>query len=179
LLLGLAAFGAMRLGGRSDEARLLPGGDIKGTPLEASQAISYDPFTTDAVKVENPDSVGNAIDGNETTAWTTEGYSGTADFNGDKAGVGLIVAMPEEREVGKTRVLWVTQGCSFELRYSDDPGASIGGWTTAARIENSKLAAAFEFEAASARYWMVWITQLVPDGNKFRCGIREVELFSP
>jgi hypothetical protein len=179
LLLGLVAFGVMRLGGHSEGTKLLPGGKIAGTPLKTSQAISYDPFTDDAIKDENGGTVGNAIDGNESTAWTTEGYSGTADFNGDKPGVGLIVALDEEREVGKARVLLVAQGCSFELRSSEDPGAPIDEWETAATIDKSKLVAAFEFEAASARYWMVWITQLVPDGNKFRCGLREVQLFSP
>jgi hypothetical protein len=180
LLLGLAAFGAMRLGGRSEGTKLLPGGKVNGTPLKTSQAISFDPFAPKGEpQVENQSAVGAAVDANEATAWTTEGYSGTADFNGAKPGVGLIIAVSEERDVGKARVLWTAQGCSFELRYSDDPGAPIETWKTAATIAKSKLAAAFEFEAASARYWMVWITQLVPDGNKFRCGIREVQLFSP
>ena len=180
LLLGLVAFGAMRLGGRDEGTKLLPGGRIGGTPLKIAGALSFDPFTADADKAENPTRVGAAIDGNETTAWTTEGYSGSADFNGDKAGVGLIITLPEARDVGKARVIWVAQGCTFELRHSDDPSTPIGEWGTAATIAKSKVTSAFEFESVSARYWMVWITQLVPDGQgDFRCGIREAQLFSP
>ena len=159
----------------------MPGGEIDGTPLKTSQAISYDPFTDDAIKDENGGTVGNAIDGNAATFWSTEGYSGTADFNGDKPGVGLIVDLGRaSARSGRRSVLLVAQGCSFELRSSDDPGAprSASG-RPRRRSTKSQLVAAFEFEAASARYWMVWITQLVPDGNKFRCGLREVQLFSP
>jgi hypothetical protein len=180
LLLGLVAFGAMRLGGRDEGTKLLPGGRIGGTPLRTAGALSFDPFTADADKAENPTRVGAAIDGDESTAWTTEGYSGSADFNGDKAGVGLIITLPEARDVGKARVVWLAQGCTFELRHSDDPAAPIGEWGTSATITKSKVASAFEFGSVSARYWMVWITQLVPDGEgDFRCGIREAQLFSP
>ncbi len=179
LLLGVVAFGAMQLGGPPEGAKLLPEGRIAGTPLEISQALSFDPFTDDRIKVENPGRVGNAIDGDEGSVWTTEGYSASADFNGNKPGVGLIVALPEARDVGKARVLWSAQGCSFELRHSGDAAVALGEWAVSATINKSKLAAAFEFEAESARYWMVWITQLVPDAGDFRCGIREVQLFSP
>jgi hypothetical protein len=182
LLLGLVALGAMRLGGRSSEggAKLLPDGRVDGTPLRTSGVTSFDPFTSDAVKVENEDEVDLAIDGSETTAWTTEGYSGSADFNGKKAGVGLIITLPDASDVGKARVLWVAQGCNFQLRFSDDPAAPIGEWGTAATIPKSKVATAFEFDSVSARYWMIWITQLVPDGQgDFRCGIRDAQLFSP
>ena len=181
LLLGLAAFGAMRLGGRSsDDANLLPGGRVDGTPLPVADTTSFDPFTTDDVKDENEEQAGNTVDGNEATAWRTEGYSGSADFNGRKAGVGLILTLRDATDVGKARVVWVAQGCNFQLRYADDPSAPIGEWGTAATIPKSKVATAFEFDAVSARYWMVWITQLVPDADgDFRCGIREAQLFSP
>lgn len=180
ILLGVVAIGAMLLGGRGSEGtKLLPGGAIDGTPLRMQNALSFDPFTDDELKVENPSRVGLAIDGNETTAWTTEGYSRSADFNGEKDGVGLIIALPDAADVGKARVLWVAQGCSFQLRFSDDPAVPIGEWGTAAAVPKSKVAAAFGFDAVSARYWMVWITQLVPDGSRFRCGIREAQLFSP
>jgi hypothetical protein len=180
LLLGVAAFGAMRLGGRSEGTKLLPGGKIDGgTPLRSTRVTSFDPFTSDADKAENAGQAANAIDGNEATIWRTERYSGSADFNGDKAGVGLILTLPAATDVGKARVSWTAQGCSFELRHSDDPAAPIGEWARSATISKSPLVAAFEFEGASAQYWLVWITQLVPDTSGFRCGIREVQLFSP
>lgn len=179
VLLAVVALGAMRLGGRGSEGtKLLPGGKVNGTPLQTSGALSFDPFTSDAVKDENPGDVPNAIDGNEATAWRTETYSGSPDFNGRKEGVGLILAFNEPQDVSKARVVWTSQGCNFQLRYSDDPGAPIGEWGIAATIPKSKVASAFEFGAESARYWMVWITQLVPDGSGFRCGIREAQLFS-
>jgi serine/threonine protein kinase len=178
LLLGVVAFGAMRLGTRPPSERLIPGGKIDGTPLRPASVDDYDPFTDDDLKAENPAQVGNTIDGTAATVWTTEGYSVSPDFNGDKPGVGFIIDMGKAVEVGRARVLWTQQGCSFELRYSDVTTAPVDEWGTASDVPRSPVIAAFEFGAKRARYWMVWITSLVPDDG-YRCGVKEAELYSP
>jgi serine/threonine protein kinase len=179
LLLGLAAFGAMRLGGHGEGQELIPNGHIDGSPLKPQKAIDLDPYTTDPTKSENRGTVGNAIDDSEQTAWFTERYSASPNFNGKKPGVGVMLAFDRGVEAGKARVLWAAQGCSFQLLYSDDPAAPVNQWSTAATIAKSPVAAAFEFDAKTAPYWLVWITQLVPDAGGYRCGVREVQLFSP
>jgi hypothetical protein len=49
-------------------------------------------------------------------------------------------------------------------------------------VTSSPASAAIEFDGASARYWLVWITKLttgVPGaGDKFACAIKEVDLFA-
>jgi serine/threonine protein kinase len=181
LLLGVVAFGAMQLGGGppGKEQKLIDYDAIKGKPFAPATIRDFDPFTKDVPKAENPEQAPRAIDGNPATAWFTETYSGTPNFNGNKAGVGLILSFNKAEDVGRARILWAKQGCNVELRHSDDVSAPVEEWGTAAEIVKSPVASAFEFPAVGARYWMVWITQLVPEGKGYQCGVKEIQLYSP
>jgi serine/threonine protein kinase len=176
LLAGLTAYGVMRLGGQSPRDQLLPGGKIEGTPLRAAAVKDFDPFGI-GPPGENPGAVSNVIDGDPTTFWNTERYTSGPKLN--KPGVGVILDLGSSKDVGKAQVLFVTQGCGFELRHSDDVSAPADEWVTSSTIATSPVSAAFKFDAAKARYWLVWITSLAADGTKFRCGIKEAELFAP
>ncbi len=181
LLLGLAAFGAMRLGEQSPRERLLPGGRIVGAPLPIVGSNDYDPFGDD--KAEGAATVPNAIDGNSETFWSTERYASSPDFSGLKDGVGLIFDLGKPVEIGKTQILFAAQGCSFEIKHSDDKNAPVGEWGTAAAIGASPLSAALEFDRATARFFMLWITKLTsgtPGAEaKFACAVKEVDFYSP
>jgi serine/threonine protein kinase len=183
LLLGLAAFGAMRLGERSPSQRLVPGGRIDGTPLAIAGIKDFDPFSPDEPRVENPTTVRNATDGNAGTFWSTERYSNNPNFGGLKDGVGLIVDLGKPTDVGKAQVLFASPGCSFQIRRSDDKRAPVGEWATAATINNSPVSAPLEFDDGKAQFWMLWITKLtsgVPDaGSKFACAIKELDFYNP
>jgi serine/threonine protein kinase len=176
-LVGVIAFGVMRLGERSPEEALVPGGRIEGTPLKIVGANDLDPPPGDGS--EGAGSVGAAIDGDPATFWSTERYRASPDFNGNKAGVGLVFDLGKPTEVGKAQVLFVAQSCSFELLYSADPNAPVGEWSEAAKVASSPVSAPLRFEAAEARYWLVWITKLAPSGTGFVCGIKEADLFAP
>lgn len=176
LLAGIAAYGVMQLGGQSPRDQLIPGGRIEGTPLDTIGAKDFDPFGR-GTPGENPEAVRNVVDGDSATFWNTERYTSGPKLN--KPGVGVILDLGASKEVGRAQVLFVMQGCGFELRHSDNPTAPIEQWTKSSTIPTSPASAAFGFEAANVRYWLVWITSLAPDGASFRCGIKEAELFAP
>ncbi len=176
VLVGVIAFGVLQLGEREPGQELIPGGRIEGTPLEATSADDLDP---QGDNVEGAGSVRAAIDGDASTFWSTERYRESADFNGNKDGVGLVLDLGRQLEVGKMQILWVAQGCSFELRYSTDPTAPVDEWGTAVEIDEAPVSTAVEFGEAGARYWLVWITRLAPAGTGFQCGIKEADLFAP
>ena len=179
VLLGLIAFGVLRLGERSPDEELIPGGRIEGTPLPVIGIRDFDPETSDADKEENPDEVRNAIDADPQTFWSTEGYGSGPNFSGLKNGVGLILDVGKPTDVGKAQILWVAQGCSFDLRHSDDKTAAVGEWATAHTVTDSPISAPIRFEAAKAQYWLLWITRLAQSGNTHRCGVKDIDLFSP
>jgi serine/threonine protein kinase len=177
VLLGVIAFGILQLGERDPGQDLIPGGHIDGTPLSIASADDVDPPPGDGV--EGGGSVGAAIDGDASTFWSTERYRESPAFNGKKEGVGLMLDLGKPVEVGKAQILWVAQGCSFDLRYSANPSAPVGEWGTATSVTSAPVSTAVEFEAAEARYWLVWVTRLATSGSGYQCGVKEADLFAP
>ncbi len=180
VLVALAAFGATRLGERQPQTRFAPGGRIDGTSLPVASATDFDPLGDQA---EGPRTVGNITDDDPATFWSTERYHASPDFNGRKAGVGVILDLGSTSEVAKAQLLFSAPGCSFELRYTDDRAASVDLWPVAASITESPASAPILFEAQRARYWLIWITRLTSDvpgaGSNFACAIAEADLFAP
>lgn len=175
-----AVFALTRLGSHSPQSRLEPGGKIKGTPLRIAGVTDYDPFGDGR---EGTRTVRNIADDDPQTFWSTESYKSGSNFSGLKPGVGVIIDMGRSVEVGKAQLLFPTAGCSFELRHTDDRSANVDKWTTAASVNASPLSAPLVFKAATARYWLVWITKLttgVPGaGDGWACAVSEADLFAP
>ncbi len=180
VLVGLAIFGLTRLGGRSPGTEFAPGGRIEGEPLAVASADDFDPAALGGDNNENGARVARAIDGQPQTFWTTESYSSSADFNGNKPGVGLILDLGEEKEVGQAQVLFpqTSAGCAFELRHTNEASAPLSDWEVAATVERSPQSSAIIFEAAEARFWMIWITRLAGEGP-YTCSIAEADVFAP
>jgi hypothetical protein len=133
----------------------------------------YDPFGRDGQ--EQPGSVPNAIDGDPTTAWVTDGY-GSATFGGLKSGVGLLVDLGAPVRLASVQVGLVTPGASVELRSADQLPDNADGFTTLARQADAKQVATLTpASPRPARYWLVWFTALPKGtGGRFRDGIAEL-----
>jgi serine/threonine protein kinase len=180
LLVGIAAFGATRLGERSPQTRFAPGGRIAGTPLPITSVIDFDPLGDGR---EGARTIAKIADDDPGTYWSTERYAAGPNFSGLKAGVGALFDLGRTTEVGKAQILFSAPGCSFELRYSDNRSAPVGEWSVAASVGQSPSSAPIIFDAKRARYWLVWITSLTSDvpgaGRSFACAIAEADLFAP
>ena len=153
-------------------------GAVGVTPvrLAAGAAHDYDPFGT-GDKREHPEETHNATDGNPTTSWNTEQYTGGL---GNKPGVGLYV------DAGGA-----IRGRRLDVRTNDGPFDAViyaapdgpvpptlqGGWrpvtnrTTIVGGQPNRLA--LNTGGKPYRYYLVWIVKLPPDG---KAGIAEVEL---
>jgi putative peptidoglycan lipid II flippase len=67
-------------------------------------------------EADNPADAGNAIDGNPTTAWTTDIYSDPVPFPNFKNGVGLILQLPQPTAIGSVTLSLNSIGTSIQLR---------------------------------------------------------------
>jgi hypothetical protein len=181
VLVAVAAFGATRLGHRGPETTFVPGGRINGTPLHVSSVHDFDPFGDN--HQENPALVHYIDDGQSATFWETENYTGSANFNGKKPGVGVIFDMGTAVGVGRSEVLFVGAPCNFEIRYSDSPSTTLDGWKTATTVTTPQLSTALQFSPHTARYWLLWITRLTkgaPGGrSSWACAVAEASLYAP
>ena len=175
LLAGLAVGGFLLLEGFGNERNGARTGDRRDArPLETADTHSYDPEAGDG---ENEDTLGAAIDGDPDTEWTTEGYF-SPDVGG-KAGVGLVVELAEEAQVGAIAIETELEGWEFSIFAGDEPTsfdltADLGGPFEA---EDSGT---YTIDPTETRYVLVWITNVVDSGDgKWRAVVNEIELLSP
>ncbi len=180
VLIAVAAFGATRLGHRGTTPQFVPGGRITGTPLHVLGVGDFDPLGDHR---ESPGTVRFIHDGQSTTYWTTEHYTGSALFNGKKPGVGVILDMGTSVDVGKAEVLFSGAACNFEIRFSDTKTNSIDQWQTATAVTTPKVSTAVQFSPHTARYWLLWITRLTRGasggGSSYACAVAEANLYAP
>ncbi len=129
-------------------------------------ATSFDPLGDGT---ESPDLVANAVDGDPTTAWSTEQYDQFPD--GPKTGVGLALSLDREYDVSKVTVDALRAGWGASIYVSDksvDSLSTLGDWGDA-RASGSDLdrTKAFQFSGVKGQSVLVWFTQL-PTGDNGR-----------
>jgi eukaryotic-like serine/threonine-protein kinase len=119
---------------------------------------------------EGSDSVANAVDGNPSTAWSTEVYQ-RAFPDGNKTGVGIAIDLGGQYDLHRITVDAVQAGWSASIYVSSQPTSSLtslGDWG-AARTSGDDLGLAHSFDVGSinARSVLVWFTALPsgPDGH--------------
>jgi len=123
-----------------------------------------------------PDQVGNAYDADPSTAWVTQRYP-TERFGGRQPGVGLLVDLGAPTALSEVAVALTRAGTGLELRAADALGADPTVLPVVARDDGGARVVELGVPpGTSARYWLIWITRLPPDGDQYRAGIDELRL---
>ncbi|MET0894539.1 MAG: hypothetical protein ABWY80_01675, partial [Acidimicrobiia bacterium] len=155
-------------------------GASTGAP-PASQASAtvtdFDPYDPDTPKTENPEAVGNVVDGNLTTVWQTSQYVNFAE----KPGVGLRFDLDGTYALKSVKVIASQAGWSGSIYVSTKDGTSLttlGDWGEAVAT-GSDVAATHQFTvepSRSARSVLVWFTKLPNTADGQSLAVSEVEL---
>ncbi len=133
----------------------------------------YDPYGA----TENRDKVGNAYDGETSTAWVTESYK-TASFGGLKPGVGLLVDLGTPTSISRVDLDVTAPGGRYVLRAGDALGENEKALAEVASGDAPDGSAQLTPSTPTvARYWLVWITSLPASNGTFRAGIDEMAFF--
>jgi serine/threonine-protein kinase len=155
----LAALALLALAGAIAGFVLLQDDTTGSGKAAGAQAIpltgagTYDPEGDN--RVEHPERVGDAVDHDLGTYWTTEHYNSF-----QKSGVGLVLASSRPGEIRRVTVRTDTPGFDAQIQ----TGTSLTG--PFHRISNSQSvqsATSFELTGAAQRYLVVWVTS-VPAG---------------
>jgi hypothetical protein len=106
---------------------------------------------------------GNVIAANSSHPWTTQWYT-TADFGMLKHGTGILLDLGSQVTVTKVTLdLSQFQGADLQLRIGNS--AALQNLTVAATANNVSGTTNLTLpHPVAARYLLVWITQLPPDG---------------
>ena len=192
-----AVLGTKLLGGTPEPQQTTPVGNTPSTAAAGpAQPIAIGP---DQIRVVDPppgdrtelEGAGAAIDGDEKTGWTSDGYS-RANFGGIKDGMGLLIDLGQPTAVGAVRVTVSAQGASVALKTgTSDPGQSAEGDRSILDSykpvgqelqDHGGTVMVFPVPEADQRiqYLLVWITKLpaTPDG-RFKISVNEITVLTP
>jgi predicted Ser/Thr protein kinase len=124
-------------------------------PVRLTGVTAYDP---DGDGTEHDSVVGNATDGDPATYWNTEHYDGELN----KDGVGLVLDAGGPKKLTQLVVRSDTPGFSATIKSSN---SSSGGFTADSKSQTAAFNTTFSLKGASARYYVVWITDLGPNSS--------------
>src|SRR5215218_463412 len=172
---GIVLLGDRTHRGTGTERTAGGGGAATQVGLNSDAAHDYDPLGDDT---EHADQNSFAIDGNPATVWTTESYT-TGDLQ--KAGVGLALDATPGAVFRELRVRTPTPGFSADVYVASDNALPAtlpdAGWKLVATVPSvdSKQKIDLDTAGQSARWVLLWITRLPPDGDKVE--ISELSLY--
>jgi len=124
-------------------------------PVRLSGVGAYDPYGDQS---EHDSAAGNATDGNPGTFWNTEHYNGGLN----KPGVGLVLDAGASKQLTQLSLQSGTPGFTALIQ----SGSSASGpFTNVSPPQTVNTSATFRLNGNSARYYVVWITNLGPNSS--------------
>ncbi len=152
-----------------------------GSPIKIAGVRDFDPEGDPPE--ENPDTVGNAIDGDPGTSWQTMTYRGNPALGGLKRGVGLMLDLGKDQKASSLTIRFKGAPTSFEV-YAAPAGVTaapdsvdqldkVGGRSSAPERTTVKLD-----PAPSTRYLLVWLTKLPAGDGGYRGEITDITVRS-
>jgi serine/threonine-protein kinase len=167
LLVAGAAFAAVLLLGGSSRHHGGSGGG--GSPGSAVQLHGVGDYVPSGNPDTHADTAGYATDGDPNTSWITQTY-GTPEFGGLLTqGLGLVLDAGSSVKLARLSVATSTPGFVAHIAAGDSKTGSFATDSTSQTVSGTKT---FALDGRTARYYVVWITQL-PPGN--RAEISEVK----
>jgi hypothetical protein len=170
IVLGLAA-AAVYLGTRdtSDGGSGSAGSASAGSPVVVG-ASAFDPFGDGQ---EDDAHVASAIDGNPSTAWSTEHYNDPLQKT--KKGVGLRIDLGSEATIRSVTVSTSQGGWSGDIYVSTSPGNALGDWgDPQASGTDLGMSKTFDLHDARGKYILIWLTTLPHADDSYLLQITDV-----
>jgi hypothetical protein len=163
-----------------DEELPEPGEPVQAGSETRIEVVTVDDFDPGGDGDEHAELVGMVDDNDLTTSWHSETYHATfQQVKPEHPGIGLIFDLGRPVQVSRVQIHSPTPGYGFELLRSSRPAEDEKSWAAVATVEQARdVAEMNEFETASSRYWLLWITSL-PGGGTGSVSISEVRFFGP
>jgi eukaryotic-like serine/threonine-protein kinase len=132
------------------------GGSTSGAPIALSATRAFDPSGDGT---EHDSYAYRATDGNPSTYWDTEHYQSGLG----KQGVGLVLDAKTPKKVGSITVHSSTPGFTAEILAGNTIGSTPPRINSASKTVSGTTT--FTLHGATARYFIVWITNLGPNSS--------------
>lgn len=149
-----------------------------GQVLKIADAGDFDPLGDGG---EHPTLIHDAYDKDTGTAWTTMQYRSSPYLGHLKSGVGMWIDLGALMPVTSVSLDLIGDGTDLEIRVptealASSPPTSITDWRTVTKAASAGNTAELTFDQPiEARFVLVWLTKLPPDGTgTYRGGIQEI-----
>ncbi len=139
--------------GTGDTVSLTPVQDFGPPVIAVGQAV--DPLGDNT---ENDDLAGNAIDGDNTTAWKTETYR-KPGFSDVKPGVGYLATLEGPSVLSRLTITSPTVGWSASIFVGEQPTPEPEGWPNGPFVlEGVEGNGTIDLDGVTGSHILVWIT---------------------
>jgi hypothetical protein len=152
-----------------------PASNPAARPIKIRGASLYDP-QGDKAEDRNID---QSFDGDPTTSWSTDDYKRSASFGGLKTGMGLSYDLGDAAKLGQVEVTTDTPGINVQILAGSTSDGAFESYKVVGQANNLTGTRQIRLNVTDpARYYIVWITKLVPDGAQFHASLSEVRFQS-
>ncbi|MFZ2503134.1 MAG: hypothetical protein WAW88_10725, partial [Nocardioides sp.] len=149
---------------------------IPASRIPPTGVVDLDPFGSPKQE-ENRGTVGNTIDRNRDTAWSTNTYAQQFGPGGLKPGLGLRLDLGRSYSVSRIEVRFATGPADFSVYVTEEPASDPTGLDAVAELSGGPLVKGSLDPAVTGRYVTIWLTRLPPAADQFRAEISEVSVF--
>jgi eukaryotic-like serine/threonine-protein kinase len=115
-----------------------------------------------------------AVDGKDSTAWTSQTYN-SASFGSLKKGVGLSLKLKKSAALTSATIEVRGTGGTVEVRTGSSPDVSASTLVGKGSIKNGQVTVKAK-NAKPAKYVILWFTKLPSVGGNYKLEVSEVRL---
>lgn len=141
--------------------------------LEVASATGFDPAPAGSGD-ENDDIATRAVDGDPDTAWNTLTYDDPFGPGGLKNGVGLLVDLGRKQKVAEVTVRLSGGPTDLQIRVAAAKGSRLGDFRRVEEATGVDRLARLRLNDVTARYVLIWLTDLPSYDSGYRGEISEV-----
>jgi serine/threonine protein kinase len=151
------------------------GGDASAPPV-IIDAVPFDPF---GEGTERNSLAVRAIDGDQDSAWTTEGYT-RPSLGGLKDGVGFVIYLEQSASVQEMQLLTDSDGWDAQFYVADEFGPNDGNFQLASlgepldSVTGGGAEETVSLQGATGSQILIWITETGPYEDRYRFVLNEV-----
>jgi hypothetical protein len=141
-----------------------------GETAEIQSVSTFDPFGDNT---ENDNAVGNVVDGDSKTKWTTVAYK--KEDLGGKPGVGLILDLGAPRPVSSVNIAFASPGNDVTVYVTEQNNPDLKTATKLGEVNSAAENTVIKSpRPISGRYVVVWLTKVPQSGAAWKSGIFEI-----
>jgi len=141
--------------------------------VEVASAIGFDPEPAGSGD-ENDDIAAQAVDGDPDTAWNTLTYDDPFGPGGLKNGVGLLLDLGSKQELAEVTVRLSGGPTDLQVRVANTKGSRLRDFRRVEEATGVDRLARLRVRDVTARYVLIWLTDLPPYDSGYRGEIAEV-----